>query len=230
MRTLALLTAAILAFGCVGVAHAIQGRTSLEVRVSPSTAGATKASSGKLDIETTTQLVPGEAPFAIAQAVLFFDRNLVFDTRKFKECTVAQAQGGACPAGSQLGRGSAQGVALGTTEELSVGAYKGPGGRTILLHLLGAAPLVINGVIAAPLSKSTGRYGYRLTVPTPPALQQPLPGVLATLTSFRTSVKGVGLKSCPRHKKLRFKGVFSYTDGTTATDETTVACRPGRRR
>jgi len=231
MRRIALLAAAILTLGCVGVAHAIHGQTSIKVNVSPSKAGSVKdPASVELKLETVTQLVPGEAPFAITKGVIFFDRNLVFDASRFKECAAVQSQAGACPASSKLGSGSAQGVAVGLTENLTVAAYKGPGSRAILLHLVGTAPLTINTMIEAPLARTTGRYGYKLTVPTPPALQQPVPGVIATLTNLKTSVKGVGLKSCPPSKKLSFKGVFSYSDGTTQTATTTVPCKPGRRR
>ena len=60
---------------------------------------------------------------------------------------------------------------------------------------------------------------------------QPLTGVTATLLNFSTSVGGtakglpyVGLKGCSGGK-LKFKGTFIYTDGTSKTVTDTAACK-----
>ncbi len=45
-------------------------------------------------------------------------------------------------------------------------------------------------MIIGKLSKDRGKYGYKLSVNVPANLQQPAPGVYATLTSFITKVNG----------------------------------------
>jgi hypothetical protein len=103
--------------------------------------------------------------------------------------------------------------------------------RWFYLHVQGTTPLVIDSVIAATLTKATGDYGYKLVVPIPANLVNPLAGVTATLLNFSTSVGGrakglpyIGIKGCSGGK-LKFKGTFVYTDGTSKTATNTVACK-----
>ena len=84
-------------------------------------------------------------------------------------------------------------------------------------------------MINATLKRASGDYGYKLDVPIPTG-STPLRRA-ATLTEFITSVNGtskgvpyVGLKGCSGGK-LKFKGVFTYTDGTSKTATTTVPCK-----
>jgi hypothetical protein len=236
MRKLMLATAAVVvaALGVAGVANAIQGTQAISVKISQSKAG-TKVkpkSVGQLSVLTTTTLVAGEPPFATSKAVIYFDKNLVFGGKKFKACATTDAGtiDTKC-ASAKVGSGAATGSALGQNEALTVKAYNGPAGNKIYLHVVGATPLQIDSVINATLSNATGQFGKKLTVPIPPTLQQPLTGVFATLTSFSTKVGGtskgtpfVGLKGCTGGK-LHFKGVFTYTDGTSKTATNTANCK-----
>jgi hypothetical protein len=136
-----------------------------------------------------------------------------------------------CPKGSRVGSGTAIGTALGLTENLTVTAYNGPRGAKIELLVDGQTPLQIHQVIEGKLQSDSGKYGKKLVVAIPEALQQPAPGAYATLTDFNTSVKGtgskkrpfVGLTGCTR-KKLNYKTDFVFTDGTTSTASTTSKC------
>ena len=65
----------------------------------------------------------------------------------------------------------------------------------------------------------------------PETLQQPAPGAYATLTDFKTSVKGTGSKKRPyvglagcTKKTLNFKSDFVFTDGSQSTASTTSKC------
>lgn len=225
----------------VGAANAINGDQSIVIKVSPSKGpkkpkkGKAKPANVKLFVETITKPAPSDPAFATKLTVIFFDKNLVFNTKAVKSCSQAQVQQSeaACPKGSKIGSGKATGNALGQTEPLTVTAYNGPSNK-IELHVVGAQPLVIDSVIEGKLQNASGKFGKKLSVPIPDNLQQPLTGVFATLSDFQTTVKStgpapgkkpyIGFKKCPSSKKLNFAGDFTYTDGTSKHAETTVKC------
>jgi hypothetical protein len=236
---LAAVAALVAALAVAGVASAINGTQGLKITATNKKAG-TKAkpkSLGKFVVTTLTTPAPNDAPFATSLAVIHFDKNIVFGGKNFKSCTTsAPASIDTACTSSKVGAGSAKGVALGQTENLTVKAYNGPKGNSIYLHVFGTAPLQIDSVIVGALKNDTGAYGKKLNVPIPANLQQPLTGVFATLTSFSTSVGGtakgkpfVGLKGCPSTKKLKFKGDFTYTDGTKKTATTTLKCSAAKK-
>lgn len=226
--------------GVVGAASAIDGTQTVAVKLTKSKAGTKEKPKSVGTLKVTTATVPGPAmpagSFAVTNAVISFDKNLVFNAGAFKACSTSDLAtiDTKCKglAKGQVGTGSAKGSALGQIEALDVKAYNGPksgSGYKFYLHVTGAQPLRIDTVILAKLSKATGKYGWKLTVPIPPELQKPS-GVLATLTEFITSVSGtskgkpyVALKGCTGGK-LNFKGVFSYTDGTSKTATSTSKC------
>jgi hypothetical protein len=237
------LAALVATLGVVGVASAVDATQGIAIKLTHNKAGTKEKpkSIGSLKVTTTTTPGPGSpaGTFTATKAVISFDKNLVFNASKFKACTVNlnDAAGIAsidskC-AGSKVGSGSAKGEALGQVEALTVKAYNGPksgANNKFYLHVTGTAPLVIDDVINATLKRASGDYGYKLDVPIPDGLQRPS-GVLATLSEFITSVNGtskgvpyIGLKGCSGGK-LKFKGVFTYTDGTSKTATTTVPCK-----
>lgn len=225
-----------MALGLTATAFAVNADQGLSVSVTPSKAGTkSKPKSVKLKITTTTTPKDTTA-FATTQAVLYFDKNLKLGGSKFKSCTVAtiQADESKCPKGSKVGSGSAA-AKLGSQAipGISVTAFNGPKGKSLLLHVV-YVKLGIDQVLNAPLGKASGVYGTKLTVPINKALQQPAPGLFATLTEFITSVNGkatnkaktpyVGLVGCSGGK-LKFKGVFTYTDGTSKKATATAPCK-----
>jgi hypothetical protein len=234
MRKFMITAAALTALGAVGIAQAVTPTTSLKASVSPSKKGTvSKPKNVKLSVELITQPTPGEPAFATQSTVVHFDKNIVFGSKFLPTCSQAQVQADItkCKKGSRVGSGSAQGVALGLTENLTVVAYNGPGSALELL-VDGSAPLAIHSVIEGKLVSDSGKFGKKLTVPIPANLQQPAPGAYATLTDFKTSVKAtgskkrpyIGLKGCTK-KTLSFKSDFVFTDGTTSTASTTSKCR-----
>jgi len=239
MRKLVLLTAALAvgALGVTGVASAIQGTTAVTVKVTTNKAGTKKQPRdvGTLTVDLTTTPVPGEPPFATDTTVVHLDKDLVFNGKKFPSCTQAQIQQGpATCAKAKVGSGSARGSALGQIENLTVTAYNGPGGNKLELLVVGSAPLVINSVIEGTLVADTGKFGKKLTVDVPPTLEQPLTGVFATLTNFKTALKAkakdknrtpyVGLKGCS-DGKIDIAVDFKFTDGTTQTATNSTTCK-----
>jgi hypothetical protein len=228
------------ALGIASVASAIDGTQELALKIANTKAGTKEKPKSVGSLRVTTSTTPGPVnpagSFAVTQAVIFFDKNLVFNASAFKACSTSDLTtiDTACNGVSkgEVGKGTAKGTALGQTEPLDVKAYNGPksgSGYKFYLHVTGSAPLAIDSVISAKLTKATGKYGWKLTVPIPPELQRPS-GVLATLTEFITTVSGsskgkpyIGIKGCSGGK-LNFKGTFSYTDGTSKTATDTVKC------
>jgi hypothetical protein len=239
-------TTMVAALVVVGVASAVDATQAIDVKITNNKAG-TKAkpkSIGKLNVLTTTAPGPGSpaGTFATQKATIFFDKNLVFNGKSFKEC---KPNNKSAPVGSdvkakcasaKIGAGKAAGQAtVGGQENLTVTAYNGAakanGDRWFYLHVEGSTPLVIDSVIAATLTRGSGDYGVKLVVPIPANLIQPLTGITATLLNFSTSVGGtakgvpyVGLKGCSGGK-LKFKGTFLYTDNTSQTVTDTAACK-----
>jgi hypothetical protein len=233
MRKVALLaTTVIAALGVTSTAWAVNADQTISVKLKPAKAG-TKKKPANVNIIVQTDTTPHDTTaFATKQAVIHFDKNLVFNPKKFKTCSAqtVQADETTCPKGSKVGHGTSIGTALGIVSNLTVSAFNGPNGK-FLLHVTAPGPPQIDGVIVASLKKDKGKFGYKLVVPIPVNLQQPIPGVFATLKQFITSVKGtskgvpyVGLIGCPKSGKLSFKGDFTYTDGTSKSATSTLKC------
>jgi hypothetical protein len=230
--------------GAAGVASAVDATQIFNVKLEHAKAGTKDKPRSVGSLKVTTATTPGpvnpSGTFTVSNAVLFFDKNLVFNASSFKACSTSDLAtiDTKCKgvAKGQVGTGSAQGEALQQVERLHVKAYNGPksgSGYRFYLHVTGSAPadgpLNIDTVIVAKLSKSSGLYGWKLNVPIPPELQRPSE-ILATLTSFITTVsatsKGtpfVGIKGCSGGK-LKFKGTFTYTDNTSKTVPSTANC------
>ncbi len=236
MRKFMLLAVASLAavLAVVGVASAVDAKQGLDI-----TLGATKAgtkekprSAGSITVLTTTEPGPNSpsGSFATSQATIFFDKNVVFGGSKFKSCAVSSGKtiDSKCLS-SKIGSGKALGEALEQKEPLTITAYNAAKGQKLFLHVIGNEPLKIDEVIQASLKPATGAYGRKLVVPIPAGLQKPS-GITATLLNFSTKVSGrskgtpyVGLKGCT-DAKLKFKGTFQFTDGTTQTATDSAKC------
>jgi hypothetical protein len=222
------------AIGAVGVAQAVTPTTSLKTSVSPTKHGTKKKPRNvKLNVELITTPNPNDGPFATKSTVVHFDKNLKFGGKYVKTCSADKVRSNntACPKGSKVGSGSATGSALGLTENLTVTAYNGPGGKKLELLVDGTSPLTIHDVIEGKLVSDKGKFGMKLVVAIPDTLQQPAPGAFATLTDFKTSVRGTGSKKRPyvglagcTKKKLNFQADFVFTDDSTSTAKTTAKC------
>ena len=202
----------------------------LKVVVSPSKAG-TKAKPKAISLTFNPFLAVDAAgltaidavPFATQIAHVNADKNIAFNLSAFPTCTAAVVNhsNATCPKGSQVGAGKASARALGITQsDFVVKAYNGPNKHLFLL-VDGKAPLSIHSVIDGVFKKSTGPYGQELYFTIPPELQQPVPGAIAAITNFTTTLAakptGKGGKSyvetigCPKSKSLKFayKGEFA---------------------
>jgi hypothetical protein len=243
VRKFALLAviAVVAALGITSTASAIQGDQGIQIKLKSSKAGTKKKPTNvkRLTVVTTTTPAAGFAgTFATNTAVIYFDKNLVFNPTKFKTCKYAKVLARKCAKGSKIGSGSAQAILFGVQVNLSVTPYNGPRG-TISLLVRGQAGIAINSALRGKLQNAGGAYGKKLVVSIPSNLQAPAgtpPGnaaPYATLTSFTTKVGGtgkggvpyVGLKGCSGGK-VKIKGTFTFTpDNSTKTATNSTSCK-----
>ena len=236
MKKLAIAVTGALALAGIGagISSAVDPAITISASMSPTKHGTKKKPKvTKLVVKLATTPKAGEPAFAASDTIVHLGKQLSFNGKALKTCSATQvaADDTKCPKGSKVGQGVAAGTALGLTENLTVTAYNGPGGNKLELLVDGQSPLQIHSVIEGKLQKDTGLYGQKLVVAIPENLQQPAPGAYATLTDFKTSVKGTGSKKRPfvglagcTKKTLNFKSDFVFTDGTTANATTTSKC------
>jgi hypothetical protein len=220
----------------VGISSAVTPAITIKASVSPKQHGTKKKPKvTKLVVKLATTPNPAEPAFAASDTIVHLGKQLTFQGKALKSCSATQVQADdtKCPKGSKVGTGVAAGNALGLTENLTVTAYNGPGGNKLELLVDGQSPLQIHSVIEGILSSDSGLYGKKLTVHVPEALQQPAPGVYATLIQFDTTINRVlgskkrpyvGINSCPKNKKIAFGVDYKYTDGTSQNAKTTASC------
>jgi len=225
-----------------GTAVALAGPNTQQriiLKVSPSEAGtAKKPKSVSLTFETGTSEPDGTQPPTMTQAVIYFPRGLKFNAKKFPSCDMEtlEFEGKAkCPLKSRVGSGSATAVAGTIVAEPTVTPFNGPGGNKLLLLVEMQSPIVINAPMEATLTKVTGKYSYKLTLPIPAFIQEPGPGILAAITRFTvkagSTITRDGRKygyietvSCPASHEWKIKGVFTARDGQQLISESTARC------
>lgn len=230
MRKVALLTTAAVAVGGTGIAFAAGAKTQeLTVKTTPTAAGtAKKPKKTTLDISVGTRAVDDAetGTFASTKTVIFFDKNLKFNNSKFPTCTETAVAAHTCKSTSKVGAGSAAATlkapnGANIQPTFKVTAWNGPN-NTLILELKGEGGFSDQEkVIVGKLKNATGKYGKKLDVDIPLNVQQPVAGLKATITKFRTKInatyKGkpyVVSTGCTK-KKYNFKGDFFFDDGTS---------------
>jgi hypothetical protein len=219
-----------------GITSAVNPDITVQASINPIAHGSKKKpKKTKLVVKLRTTPNPAEPAFAASDTIVHLGNELQFNGNAFKTCASSQvlADDTKCPKGSKVGKGIAAGTALGLTENLTVTAYNGPGGNTLLLLVDGQTPLQIHSVIPGILSSDSAPYGKKLSVHVPDNLQQPAPGAYATLVQFDTTINAivgkkkkpyVGVQSCA-DKTVSFGVDYKYTDGTSKSTTTTAKCK-----
>ena len=140
-----------------GVASAVDATQAIDVKITNNKAGTKDKpkSIGILNVVTTTTPGAGSpaGTFATNKATIFFDKNLVFNAKAFKECKPSNKSApvgsdvkSKC-AGARIGGGKAAAKAtVGDQENLTVTAYNGSAqsnaaNRWFYLHVQGSTPL-----------------------------------------------------------------------------------------
>lgn len=238
MKKLAIVATSALALGGigVGVSSAINPDITISGSVTPKAHGTKKKpKKTKLVVKLSTTPNPNEPASPVTLSVVHLGNELAFNPKAFKTCSAdkVRTNNTACPKGSKVGSGLARGsVRNVASEDLKVTAYNGPGGKKLELLLDAPGPVEIHQVIEGTLSKDSAPYGYKLTVPIPPSLQEVAPGALVELLEFDTTInaitgKGkkpyVGIASC-KDKKISLGVDYTYQDGSQKSTSTTVPC------
>ena len=236
----------------IPVSAAIAGETvtgpdgntqSIEASVSPKALYKKTAAPAALSVDVKTGATSG-IPSPAVHDVIDFDQNLSLATKGLPTCTAAKLQNTTTEAAekvcgsAKIGSGAATTILpLGTlyTEPTKVTAFNGApqGGKpVVLLHAYGTSPLQTTLVLVGTVSK-LGKEGYgpRLDVTVPP-----IAGGVGVITDFSVKIqkswtyKGKKMSfvsaKCPASKKLKYRGAFTYSDGTTITATHTQACTP----
>ncbi len=247
MRKVALLTAlCAVVFGAVSVAYAIDVNQGLAVKTTGKKGTKAKPTPIKLAVTTTTAAKDPalDGTYGTTNAVIHFDKNLYFNALntklKWPSCTEAVVNATrlatGCPKGSKVsidaGSGAkAQGGTGATAIKANpaIQAFNGGGGKLILKLISPQGEFDATGTIVAKLSKDTGKFGYKLTVPIPKKYYDQF-GIKITLQKFSTIVsaiykrKGyVESRGCTG-TKYQFAGDFTFTDGTKAKATATSKC------
>ncbi len=206
----------------------------------------------KLKIDTKFQQ-PAGTTFVLKSLNYQFPggASIATNGKLFPSCSVAKLQAArgalkACPKGSKIGSGKATGTAVALQPPItSTGAitlFNGPGGKSITMNINVVRPAAINATFSAPLKKTKGKYGYKLTVNVPTSLQSILDGPIVVkriqaTTGATLTIKGkqrgyIEAKSnaCPKSGKLPIRGNFFFEDADTHVDATsktdaTITCR-----
>jgi hypothetical protein len=216
---------------------------SIEGAVTPKGLYKKTASPASLFVDVKTGATTG-IPSPAVHDVIDFDQNLTLATKGLATCNASQLQNTSTEAAekacgsAKIGTGSATTLLpLGTlyTEPTKVTAFNGvpQGGKpVVLLHAYGTSPLQTTLVLVGTVS-TYGKEGYgpRLDVTVPP-----IAGGVGVITDFNVKIQKTwtykGKKTsfvsakCPASKKLKYRGAFTYKDGTTITAIHSQACTP----
>lgn len=166
---------------------------------------------GILDVGTTNGTQPNVAP----TTKIYFPKQIKQNAKDFPSCNPKALDGAdTVPASckkAQIGTGVAkasagspgQPINPATSEDLSVKAYNGPKGKSILLAVTGTSPLAIsNRVIPGKLGPGGGKFGYTVTFAVPQDLQFQL-GFQVALTHFDVKISSKKFKVKHKGKKVR---------------------------
>jgi hypothetical protein len=235
-RTLAAAAAATLLLAAAPAAMATQSTISGKISPNKGKPGTPLA----LTIGFTITRENGENN-TLRKVVLDFPPNAVANGAKFPSCMPAVINArrsfNGCPRGSLIGRGSL--VADVPAADVfnvpgKVTLFNGQGGKSITVHIYAENPVLISEAFTAPLKKTGGRYGYKLTANIPPTLQEIADGWFAEVKRFSTTVNAkwrgrgyIEAKKCPKNGRAPIAGAFDFLREASPTSALgIITCKP----
>ncbi|HEY4276707.1 MAG TPA: hypothetical protein VGM91_00735 [Conexibacter sp.] len=191
--------------------------------------------------------IDGVFPATSTKIVLSFTHGARVNGALFPSCDprrlrLKRLAPGSCPKGSKIGSGWAYGTSISVTTRLAMNVYNGAGGKTMIFTFQAVRPVNIDDLIVAPFEHLHGNhdYGFRITLPVPPSLQELSPGLVTSLRQFRATVGGttvtvrdhgrkvrrgfIEAMTCPPGALVITHGVFSFRDAPDATDDAYLGC------
>lgn len=220
-----------------GIAQAVDVNQGLAIKTTGSKGTSKKPSGLKLNVVTSTGAKDPklDGSYSTKQAVIHFDKNLRFYPKNFPTCTLAQVANDAtkCPTGSKVGTGKAAATiaAVQIKANPTIQAFNAKNNQLILKLTKAAGEVDSAGILVGTLKKDTGKYGQKLDVPIPTALQIQA-GLVITLTRFETTIaKGPKKKGHYYVESVgcsggtyKFGGDFVFSDGTKKSATATSKC------
>ena len=188
-----------------------------------------------LDLGTTITTPDGSPASQLKRMTVRMPRATI-NPRAFPSCRRADLEArkapDGCPAASRLGRGTALVDARPIVAEpltATIDVFNGGPGRLLFLGRT-TSPIAVQVVFEGALRRTTGRYGYVLTVDMPKL--PTVPGARdASVSAFGVRVqarrRGVSYLEAPRRcpaSGLPFQGTYAFEDGSTATASARILC------
>jgi hypothetical protein len=209
-------------------AQAIQSIQKGDVKVTPNTAG-TKAKPQAISMTVKSwfdDIQPDlgrEVQFAMVKGDIFFPKEGLHNMKQFPGCapTVVFQDEKQCPADSKIGSGKARGIGLGLDEAVELTGFNMPGGKGVVVLVVGDSPLIIREVVELNVKTLTGdpNFKYQVSFNIPQNLQSPAPGVLA-------AVKELEFKIPTKYAKKN--GKFVKKKGQRIPYIATTGCATGK--
>jgi len=191
--------------------------------------------------------VDGVFPATSTKIVLSFTHGARVNGALFPSCNPARLRStrfapGSCPKGSKIGSGWAYGTSISVTTRLAMNVYNGKGGKTMIFTFVAKRPVRIYDMIVAPFEHLRGNhdFGFRVTLPVPPSLQEITPGEVTSLRQFKATVGGstvtvrehgrkvrrgfIEAMTCPPGALVVVRGVFSFRDIAPVTNDAYLGC------
>jgi hypothetical protein len=193
-----------------------------------------------LKVAFTLNPTGGLLPGTLSSVIVQLPPQAVDNGALFPSCTpetinAVSGSGKNCPKGSRIGKGDIRADVWAVDNLRNVPAsiefYNGPGGKslTMLVHVI--RPARVNVAFKAPLVRTHGRYGYKLTAPIPDILQdlqgagggwypavRKLSATVGTTMKVRGRTRGyIEAKRCPKSGKVPLAGTFNFKDLDTST-------------
>lgn len=198
MRRITLFMAALAGMAVMASpAHAIQSIQKATAKVTPNVSG-TKANPQGVALTVTASFdsiapdLDQQVQFATVNGKVFFTKEGLTNAKLFPGCDASKVfqDEKQCPAGSKVGSGTARGIGLGLDENVVLTAYNLPGGKGVVVLVVGDTPLIIREVVEAKLTTLSGdpKFKYRLDFTVPKNLQSPAPGVIAAVKDLKLTV------------------------------------------
>jgi hypothetical protein len=214
-----------IAFASVAFGQAASPTHTLTAAVAPKDAGtATKPKPSSIAFKVVN--TPEDRTTA-AKLEVFFPKNVRLSTAGFKTCSAekmnAERTDAGCPKGSKIGAGAAKAhVGEGGTRtniQFVVAVYAASKGNIVIW--LDDQTLEVDVAFPGKMTKASGKFGQKLTINIPAALQQPGPGLFSELDELGATINAkvrkngrvysvISTTGCPKNKKWPIQSRLTY--------------------
>jgi hypothetical protein len=184
-----------------------------------------------------------EAP-TLSKVDLFFPPNARTNGAKFPVCSPetinARRSFSGCPKGSKIGRGDiiADVPAADVNHVPAImTVFNGAGGKSVTINIEAHNPVEIFQAFKAPLTKTSGRFGYHLSAPIPQSLQEINDGWFAEVRTLKSTIGATWrgtpyiqtTTACPKSLRVPIAARLAFMNRTPADApmslDSSISCR-----